>query len=467
MDHETQSLNQEIYTNPQHSDNTIPDERKTVIVLGAPRGGTTMVAGIVQRCGVSLGDNLPTNLEDQSFVGAPVGDMLKTIEARNKARRIWGWKYPRAAIYLPQIEEHLINPHYIFVWRDIYTTSMRRHKSGRSQHDALSWAHDIQAQNIELARQLDAPQLMISYEKSILDPISTADRICEFLGLEKSYNAAAIRGFVAPGRYKSNPETDIRHYDDRVIFSNDGHEYVFAIDNQNEIVQRYHFSGELYKQAELNILKEYIQDGDLIIDVGANIGNHTLFFAKQFPSSTIIPIEPSPLAGDLLRENVRLNSNENIDTEYIGLGLCSENRSALLQRGPQNNLGSARIADAVSYAKLTEQEQKRFDKVTLVKGDDLFSRKPVRFIKVDAAGHELNVLEGLSATIKINHPKMSVTISDQKLRDFRTWMKQNEYQEICSVHKFAETKSYLIESTAHFSPQFEFSEPNKRAHACN
>ena len=43
------------------------DDSRTFVVFGVPRGGTTMVARIVEQLGVPMGQNLPANYEDQAF----------------------------------------------------------------------------------------------------------------------------------------------------------------------------------------------------------------------------------------------------------------------------------------------------------------------------------------------------------------------------------------------------------------
>ncbi len=40
---------------------------RTFIVFGIPRGGTTMVAGVINILGVDMGTNLPINSEDNDF----------------------------------------------------------------------------------------------------------------------------------------------------------------------------------------------------------------------------------------------------------------------------------------------------------------------------------------------------------------------------------------------------------------
>ena len=43
------------------------DIRKTYIVFGSPRGGTSMVAKLLQNMNIDIGSDLPVNLEDKNF----------------------------------------------------------------------------------------------------------------------------------------------------------------------------------------------------------------------------------------------------------------------------------------------------------------------------------------------------------------------------------------------------------------
>ena len=179
------------------------DAPPTVVVFGVPRGGTTMVAGVVQRCGVHLGDDLPVNLEDQLFVaGVPIPEMLRTIEARNESNRMWGWKFPRAASYIQTLEPHLRNPHYIVVWRDVFATATRSIRRGHDVVHTLNWAHEIQAQNIRAIEQLNGPSMLVSYEKAVLSPKDLAIDIKNFIGSGAEIDEEELLRFAEPGSYK-------------------------------------------------------------------------------------------------------------------------------------------------------------------------------------------------------------------------------------------------------------------------
>lgn len=62
-----------------------------------------------------------------------------------------------------------------------------------------------------------------------------------------------------------------------------------------------------------------IQDGDTIIDIGANIGMFSMFAKQAAPHSTIYAFEPAPHAFKALQINARLYGYENIHVSNIGI----------------------------------------------------------------------------------------------------------------------------------------------------
>jgi hypothetical protein len=95
---------------------------RTFVTFGVPRGGTTMVAGILMQCGLDIGCDLPNNLEDPRFnldllnrlEEDPINSLIQSVTDRNSSSSgDWGWKYPRAVAYLDMLRDHLTNPHLI------------------------------------------------------------------------------------------------------------------------------------------------------------------------------------------------------------------------------------------------------------------------------------------------------------------------------------------------------------------
>lgn len=177
-------------------------EKKTIVVFGVPRGGTTMVAGLVQRAGVYMGDDLPVNLEDQNFCGKDLEFMKKIVGERNSQHDSWGWKFPRAANYLKDLESDLRNPYYVCVWRDIFSAATRGIKNGSTPIDSLGLVHKIQEKNLQFISSTKKPVLLLSYEKSTKDPLKAFSEIRDFTGSCAVESDDNILQFAKPGSYK-------------------------------------------------------------------------------------------------------------------------------------------------------------------------------------------------------------------------------------------------------------------------
>lgn len=178
-------------------------DRRTVVVFGIPRGGTTMMAGVVQRCGIWIGDGLPGNLEDPDFVKQDTAHMVAAIKARDAKRKIWGFKYPAAGRFLADLHNELTNPFYIVVWRDVMAAGMRELRGGEvSLAEALHRKHRLQAQNLQFARSIAAPFLFVSYERAISHPLELAQATADFVGGHMPKDQDEYISFMEPESYK-------------------------------------------------------------------------------------------------------------------------------------------------------------------------------------------------------------------------------------------------------------------------
>lgn len=174
----------------------------TVAILGVTRGGTTMVAGVAKRCGLPIGTNLLGNLEDPDFVSKDLAHMTAAVAMRNASMKVWGWKYPRAALYLPELLPTLRNPRVVMIWRDLLAGVSRRVARGDSIQESLLSAARVQRKNLQLVDANPCPILHVSYEKAILDPDPFVETLAAFVGGSLPADMDELRAFMEPGSYK-------------------------------------------------------------------------------------------------------------------------------------------------------------------------------------------------------------------------------------------------------------------------
>jgi pimeloyl-ACP methyl ester carboxylesterase len=187
------------------------DAARTYVILGVPRGGTSMVAGVARLCGLMLGDDLPNTHEDFEFnldalnrAGQePLPAIRAAIERRNTDHLVWGWKYPRAAHYLDDVRSGLRDPRLILVLRDPVASAGRQvRRRGRDPMEVVRKHHQIQARNLDLVERWDVPSLLVSYERSIDRPTELVEQVAAFLGMPVPDDPDRIRRFVRPGTYQ-------------------------------------------------------------------------------------------------------------------------------------------------------------------------------------------------------------------------------------------------------------------------
>lgn len=121
-----------------------------------------------------------------------------------------------------------------------------------------------------------------------------------------------------------------------------------------------------------------------IVDVGANIGNHTLFFATHTTCRRIVAFEPHPDNMEVLRANVSL-VQPGLEVHAIACALGSSDGECGLHMNYDTNLGMVRVVEGVGT------EMRRLDSYGF---DD------VSLIKIDVEGMEPHVLSGAVHTIR-------------------------------------------------------------------
>ena len=171
-------------------------ETMTVAIAGVPRGGTTMVAAVVDALGVDLGpedDLRKYTFEDQTMNLPFRAEQYEYIKQRNAEHNTWGWKDPGAVKPFSELAHALRNPRIIIVFRDILSSIMGEMTADkvlespiRPFSTLIEDAIDRQEQNLTFSRRTLIPTLLVSYEKCLLDRNRFLDELIEFLGLNPS-----------------------------------------------------------------------------------------------------------------------------------------------------------------------------------------------------------------------------------------------------------------------------------------
>lgn len=193
----------------------------TFCVTGAARGGTSMTAGLLRLAGLFMGDDIdPDNHEDRGFtlhggdvgalkdprdryaLGVYVGRVLSLIERRNEAHARWGWKDPAAVYYAHMLHGYLRNPHYIVITRDPLAVARGEHvHGGEFVIEHIREASRVAAQAVSFIDSVEAPGLILSYERALRHPAELVDELLWFTAIEATAEQRQkMIEYVAPER---------------------------------------------------------------------------------------------------------------------------------------------------------------------------------------------------------------------------------------------------------------------------
>ena len=173
-----------------------------------------------------------------------------------------------------------------------------------------------------------------------------------------------------------------------------------------------HANGKLRELEELRFIRQKVAPNGVIVDVGANIGNHLIYFAKFLKPQLLVPIEPSGEAVRQLRENIALNKIDCVDDRYLGMGAGDKRQKAALKK----------TTELVTYA-LVPSAAGELEVFPL---DDLI-KSPVHFIKIDVEGMELDVLRGAKKLLSRWKPQVMIEVADNNAERFGRLLNEIEY----------------------------------------
>lgn len=187
-----------------------------------------------------------------------------------------------------------------------------------------------------------------------------------------------------------------------------------------------------YEKAELQLIKEIVKQGDVFIDLGANIGMHTLNASKLVgKNGRVICFEPFSKNFESLKKNMAINNSTNITSENLAVGE-TDSFIDLFYDDKEMNLGM------VSSSRLTEYSHN--EKVKVVSLDSYLrdsSIKKVDFIKIDIEGNEYAALLGMKETLTKFHPQLLIEILEEdESNSSKNESKIMEYLESLGYEKY-------------------------------
>jgi len=163
------------------------------------------------------------------------------------------------------------------------------------------------------------------------------------------------------------------------------HNFEFLLDLESDGISKPLYYQGFRERVFMSLLYQEINEGDVCIDLGSNIGFTTLFMSERVgESGKVYAIEPDPWNVNMLKENIKRNNFDN-NTKVYEIAVTDEKKEIEFWQSDKSNLSSV-------------QKTKYSTKSLKVKGHSLETflegKDYPNFIKMDIEGHEVKVFEG-------------------------------------------------------------------------
>ncbi|WP_444903963.1 hypothetical protein ACJJIU_01545 [Microbulbifer sp. CnH-101-E] len=243
---------------------------KTIVVIGVARGGTSIVAGALNALGLHMGDRCHSPVFEDlrlslALEGRSEERLVDVVREYNATHDVWGWKRPSILNQAKIVESKLRNPHFIFVFRDLFSVANRNSISMKQDiKHGLRNALDDYSLMLNFLEQTTCPTMMVSSDKLIRHKEDFVRELLNFTGLNPTtdqYNKALQ--FISP---------DPKDYLDktRITKSRGGvnmdllktgllRGWARGLHHLNPVIVEVEVNGEIVTSAEANIYREHLR----------------------------------------------------------------------------------------------------------------------------------------------------------------------------------------------------------------
>lgn len=206
----------------------------------------------------------------------------------------------------------------------------------------------------------------------------------------------------------------------------------------------------LISREELVLKKFNPKEGDVVLDIGANLGRYTVIAAKKVKQKgKVISIEANPAVYDLLAKNIKLNELTNVVS--LNCAVYSEKTTIkfFINKDLKNNQYGTINPDIGNFG---SKGLEQFVNVNANTVDSLLTTNNIRseevkWMKIDVEGAEFEVIKG-SKVLLSNAKNLTIIVEIHNLSNGKTL-----YNEI---------KNFLL--SHNFKIEFEEHRPSGEAH---
>lgn len=179
--------------------------------------------------------------------------------------------------------------------------------------------------------------------------------------------------------------------------------FSIILDPRNGFIDQEIYWKGVYEEEILDFYTKHIRSGDTFVDIGTNIGEHTLFNSRLVgEGGHIVSFEPIIRLFDQLTKSIRINDMQNVKAINAACGEHEQDMTIYLR---DKNIGGS------SLVPFMEKEGEK-EVIHIITADSILKDfKQIDFIKIDTEGYEYETLLGLEQTLKRCSPSLLIEYS--------------------------------------------------------
>ncbi|HJQ35761.1 MAG TPA: FkbM family methyltransferase [Thermoanaerobaculia bacterium] len=222
-----------------------------------------------------------------------------------------------------------------------------------------------------------------------------------------------------------------------------GIECRFWIDDEPDSIQAEIANTRTFYEIEpLRLAHELLPSSARVVDVGANIGNHSVFFSRICNAEWVLPIEPNLDVLPQLRGNLAANGCSAADLSQLGVAAGAARRTGAMRldgadRAIRNRGGARLVSDVGEEETLVE----------VVPLDEIVDGH-VDLVKLDVEGMALEVLEGANRMIERSQPIVVVEVGVEEMPGLFEWAWDARYQAIAAFADYPGLTNLVLRPAA-------------------
>ncbi len=276
---------------------------------------------------------------------------------------------------------------------------------------------------------------------------SSVDDLVRLVNDRDAYKPLEYRRFVE-GRYSLNQqlqtigslisevlrEAPHNTVTDILTFNYNSLEVKFYLPLRNDYMRKVMYANKtFYEIGMLEDIKKRIGENKIIVDIGAFMGNHTIYFSKICKAKKVYSFEPQNNIYEILKRNVELNNVQDV-VKHFNMGIGKEHLTASIDVVDVHNFGMSKINKSVKGG----IEIDSLDNILLQEIDR------VDMIKIDVEGMGMDVLEGAEEILRKYKPLIYIEAeTEAEFKKMANYLTQYAYK---PIYKFNATPTYLFVS---------------------